>query len=406
MPHSGAMRALFPPRIRQWLGPLAIAALLAIVLAAAVAASGLLSFAATTPDSQLATRVVHGIFKRSVAAHAGGMAAPADLADPSRVMAGAGMFALSCARCHGSPGLGQNPVALSMSPRPQYLPAVVGQFSDDELFWIVRHGVKLSAMPAWPAAKRSDEIWSVVAFLRQLPRMPEARYRQLAYGDPFLPPPGTPLSFGLPPHATAYNLRNRDEWPADEHRYTAPASGLDDIAYAGDPRPACARCHGADGAGRAGSRYPNLAIQDPRYLRDSLRAFAAGRRSSGPMQIVASQLSPAQIDALALYYGGRAAPAPLPTPDGSLGARIASQGIDARGVGACAGCHGVEGSSPEQMPRLAGQNRRYLIDQMHLFAGEGRGRSGATNPMRAEVHRLTEAEIIAVSDYYAARPAS
>ncbi|MFS0737400.1 c-type cytochrome [Sphingomonas sp. 1P06PA] len=400
------MRHIFPSRLRQWVGPLIVAILAAAILAIAVAASGLLGFAATTPDSPIVTRLVHGVFKRSVAAHAGGTPRPADLDDPSRLMAGAGMFALSCARCHGSPGIGQNPVALSMSPRPQYLPAVVGQFSDDELFWIVRHGVKLSAMPAWPAAKRSDEIWSVVAFLRQLPRMPEARYRQLAYGDPFLPPTSKPLGFGPILRATPYNLRNRDEWPADEHRYTAPASGLDDLAYADDPRPACARCHGADGTGRAGSRYPNLAIQDPRYLRDSLRAFAAGRRSSGPMQIVASQLSPAQIDALAVHYGGKAAPAPLPTVDGSLGARIASQGIDARGVGACAGCHGVEGSSPEQMPRLAGQNRRYLIDQMHLFAGEGRGRSGATNPMRAEVHRLTEAEIIAVSDYYAARPPS
>ena len=51
----------------------------------------------------------------------------------------------------------------------QALPSVVGQFTDSELFEIVDHGVKYSAMPSWPTQARDDEVWSMVAFLRQLP---------------------------------------------------------------------------------------------------------------------------------------------------------------------------------------------------------------------------------------------
>ena len=77
-----------------------------------------------------------------------------DLADPGLIRLGAGHYANTCASCHGGPGLGQSPLALTMRPSPQHLPAVVGQFTDAELFWIVREGVRFSPMPAWPAERK------------------------------------------------------------------------------------------------------------------------------------------------------------------------------------------------------------------------------------------------------------
>ena len=71
-----------------------------------------------------------------------------------------------------------------MTPPPPFLPEKVPQWQPHELFWIVRHGVKFTGMPAWPALGRTDEVWAMVAFLRRLPEMEPEAYRALATGDP------------------------------------------------------------------------------------------------------------------------------------------------------------------------------------------------------------------------------
>ena len=394
---------LFPRRFRQWLGPVLVMAIAGVLLAIMLIVSGILQFPASSPDPQGIARLVHFTFGRSVSHHADDIAPPADLAAGWRVMAGAGHYARVCSSCHGAPGLGQNPIVLSMRPRPQYLPNVVQQYSAPQLFWILKHGVKFSGMPAWPAVRRDDEIWSVVAFLRVMAKTGPNAYRRLAYGDAPPSPIDPARLFGAPTGHHGYALRNASEPPIDEFAYVAPGMGLQDSALIGDPLPNCAGCHGLDGAGRAGGAYPNLAIQDPRYLKAALGAFASGQRFSGIMQTVATQLSPTQIDALARYYARqprrRSNDAVQQPGLVTAGARIVKMGA-ANGVGACGGCHGVEGASPQAIPRLAGQNPIYFAEQMKLFRGQGRGHTGGYNPMNAASHNLTDAQIAAVTAFY------
>ena len=134
-------------------------------------AVGGVDVSADTPDGWLSRHLLHFVFKRSIALRAHDVVVPDDLAAASRVDLGAQHYDMVCANCHGRPGYGQSVVALSMSPRPQYLPKVVGQFSDAELHQIVEHGVKYSAMPSWATGGRPDEVWSMVAFLRELPKL-------------------------------------------------------------------------------------------------------------------------------------------------------------------------------------------------------------------------------------------
>ena len=173
----------------------------------------------------------------------------------------------------------------------------------------------------------------------------------------------------------------------------------------GEPTATCARCHGSDGGG--GGVFPNLAIQDRTYLRDALYGFARGTRRSAYMQLIAAQFSPQQIDALATYYSSqakrRADATPAPAP--ALGQQLALTGRAAARDRPCAGCHGVTKAAGNNMPRLEGQSRWYLANQMQLFAGAGRGSAApGTNPMTAIAKKLTPAEIDAVAAYYAAQP--
>jgi mono/diheme cytochrome c family protein len=49
--------------------------------------------------------------------------------------------------------------------------------SPAEQFWIIKHGVKLTAMPAWGKTHDDELIWDMVAFIRQLPSMSPQQYR-------------------------------------------------------------------------------------------------------------------------------------------------------------------------------------------------------------------------------------
>ncbi|UVO50814.1 c-type cytochrome [Sphingomonas sp. SUN019] len=400
--------SLFPRRPAQWLGPLAVAAILALAIAALVAVSGVFSFAATTADPAGFAALVHGAFLRSTDHHADQMPAPpATLASPSMIVKGAGYYGTACAHCHGAPGFGQTPIVLAMRPRPQYLPAVAGQFSDRELFRIIKHGVNMSAMPAFPSQHRDDEVWSLVAFVRTLPRMTPAAYRKLAYGDADTLPPVI-----LPPddHSGSgrrYLANGRDELAPANYRRTAPAIGLDDLALRSDVTGYCSRCHTGNGRARTGGLVPDITMLDRRYFRRALLEFASGKRHSGFMFPVAAQLSSARIDALADYYTAQARRAPTPSRASpsqlALAERIARAGLDNRRTDACSNCHGVPDASPAGYPHIAGQHAGYLAARMRQFRTEA---ASADDPMATVAHRLDDRAIDAVAAYYAAQPAA
>jgi cytochrome c553 len=372
------------------------------VLAALFILIGGLNISADQPDGWLTRTFLHTVFKRTTAAHAHGVTPPADLADPSRVRLAAQHFDMVCANCHGRPGFGQSVTALSMSPRPQYLPQVVDQFSDSELYEVVDHGVKFSAMPSWPTQLREDEVWSMVAFLRRLPKLDAKAYRDLT-----APPQTVEASAATPGPAGALQPADpaRNTPPRIEYLYAAPAAGFEDGAVHDHAIAVCARCHGLDGTGGAtGGEAPNLTIQDPSYLTAALESYIRGDRRSGFMRTIAAELTEPQIKALSSYYAGLPVTASAPgSADSALvheGALIAAEGVPLRAVPPCATCHESAGAKISDAPHIAGQSETYLRRQLGAMARGGRGSSRPWNPMPAVAHDLTDKEVAALAAYY------
>ncbi len=382
------------------------AGLAAAVIGGLVLYSGVVNIGARAPHTALTTAVLHTAFERSVANHASRLTAPDDLDAPGRIALGAQTYDQVCANCHGTPGMGQNPIALSMRPSPQYLPAVIGQFTDPELAWIVENGVRFSAMPAWPAEGRTDETWSMVAFLRQLPDMTAAAYQDMTQ---------TKLDVAAMPLGTDFATTDTDmprrSSPADEYAWQVPAAGFGGISHSDIPVARCATCHGSDGRGLVtGGEAPNLTIQSPEYLHASLQAYATGQRHSGFMQPQAATLTDDQMSALADYF------TQTPRASGVTGAAsdellaqgrdIALNGIPERNVPACLSCHERGADNPDNglyFPTLYGQSETYLKRQLAAFATGNRGETGIYNPMHAEAHGLTPQDMEAVSAYLAAQ---
>ena len=279
----------------------------------------------------------------------------------------AGHFARGCAICHGAPGEPRSPATLKMLPLPPDLASVAGEWEDAELFRIVKHGVRFTGMPAWPTQNRDDEVWAMVAFLRALPDMDAATYRELAYG-----PAGTAVL-----HASTF-----------------------DNALA-----ECSRCHGADAKG-GGPTTPVLAGQSAAYLEASLAAFAEGHRSSGIMTIPSRAVDPSLIGPLATHLSEMPWSRPEEqdaSPDSlQRGEAIARDGIRTKGVPACLGCHGGETRNPSY-PRIAGQKRQYLAGQLHLFRAGMRGGGPFSHLMTNAARGLSDADIDDLAAFFSAQ---
>jgi len=368
----------------SWKRALAGIALLAALAGAgafAVVSLGLVSISAGAGHWKATGWLLHYAMRRAVSTQSMGIKVP-PLDDPALVLKGAGHYETGCAACHGAPGRKRSLIVQQMTPEPPFLPPRIRHWQPQELFWIVRHGVKYTAMPAWPAQGRDDEVWALVAFIQALPGMSPERYRQLALGEraESAANPVTPDSLRVLQNPLGPVLAN------------------------------CNRCHAEDGGGRGEGAFPRLAGQSEAYLLGSLQAYASGERHSGIMQPVAAGLDAEVLEALARHYAQlppvNRTDAPVPEPDVlSRGQSLAAHGVPERGVPSCVHCHGPkQGPRNPMYPELAGQYARYLEQQLELFTAGKRGGSEYAGIMHGAAQRLTPEQMQALAAYYASLP--
>jgi hypothetical protein len=103
---------------------------------------------------------------------------PPGLDDPARVLIGVDHYAAHCAVCHGAPGVPKGDIGLGLHPPPPDLAQATSLCSPAELFWVLKHRIKMTGMPAW-GDQSDEELWATVAFLEKLPGMSEQDYAKL-----------------------------------------------------------------------------------------------------------------------------------------------------------------------------------------------------------------------------------
>lgn len=169
----------------------------------------------------------------------------------------------------------------------------------------------------------------------------------------------------------------------------------------------CAACHGADGNSVAPAN-PKLAGQFPEYLQKQLRDFKPQKgkkpaRESAVMNGMVANLSDTDVQVLASYFGAQALkPAAAANKDlASQGQKLWRGGDAAKGVPACAGCHGPAGAGiPAEFPRLGGQYAEYVAAQLQAFRSGTRS-NDPNGMMRGVAAHLTDPQIKALAEYVA-----
>lgn len=157
---------------------LALSALagLGAVAAAGFVWSGVYNVAADDPHTRPVYALTEALRKRSIKARASKLQVPA-LNDPARIAQGAGNYEAMCTGCHLKPGTAGTELSRGLYPAP---PDLTRQTVDAaEAFWVIKHGIKASGMPAWGKSMEDEYIWNMAAFLQALPKLDAAQYKAL-----------------------------------------------------------------------------------------------------------------------------------------------------------------------------------------------------------------------------------
>ncbi len=157
-------------------------AVIGLVAGTGFVCSGVYDVGADEPHWPVTSWLMTTLRDRSIGASSRGIAPPPDLDSTERVRRGAGNYEAMCAGCHLAPGTEDSEVRQGLYPQPPNLAAAGPQDTDRAArrFWIIKHGIKMSGMPAWSRAGVDDEtIWDMVALLRRLPALKAEEYGAL-----------------------------------------------------------------------------------------------------------------------------------------------------------------------------------------------------------------------------------
>ena len=241
---------------------LATLAALALAGAALVVGGGLYDVAATKQHWQPIYSLLERAMHQSVRLRARNIEPPPDMAldDPRLLVRGAACFRDKCVQCHGAPGVAQQDFGQSMQPLPGPLVDATQRWRPRELYWLTRHGIRMSGMPAWQFHMADEDIWAVVGFLQKLPTLTPQQYAQATTANAASAAPACTR----PPSSTAAAMR-----PPDRVR---GATALTQYA--------CSACHTIPGI--AGS-HPQVG---PPLAGMARRTLIAGKLANTPENMV------------------------------------------------------------------------------------------------------------------------
>lgn len=273
-------------------------------------------------------------------------------ASPDAVLKAGETVAKSCAECHGSKGISNDPdIPHLAGQHAEFIVSSLKAYKDN-----TRAGVATQAMLNAVAPLSAEDIANVASY----------------YG-------------GLTP----FTRRPVADGASDAAR---EAAQWDPLTAGRAAAEACAGCHGEDGNSEIPG-MPSLAGQPRNYLLAAIRAYKDGSRAHDEMQIFTAELSQAELETLARYYA-----ALYPKRSDAEGPGDAFAGRTAST--ACAGCHGEDGNTHDAAtPRLAGLDPVYLADAVRAYAAGTRNHA----VMQDLVTALDSTDIENLSAFYAAK---
>ena len=211
-----------------------------LIVAAAIVVLGVIGFAYSgfydVSASASHNGIVHWLLSitsdASIERHAGAVEVP-DLDDEARVLAGVNDFNSMCIGCHGAPGIDPEAMGQGLNPPAPDLAESAADMTPAELFWVTKHGIRMTGMPAWGVTHDDSSIWPVVALLTKLPGLDESGYQGLlasaeGHGHHTDDSSGSEHSHEVSNESSADATHEHDE--SDDHSETAQSETMPEVA--------------------------------------------------------------------------------------------------------------------------------------------------------------------------------
>lgn len=182
---------------------------------------------------------------------------------------------------------------------------------------------------------------------------------------------------------------------------TAIAKG--DATAGKDKSGVCVACHNVDGNSTAPA-WPKIAGQHESYLIKQIQEIRKGDKGKRPnpaMYPFVEKLTDQDIEDLAAYYTAqKQIPGEAQKSLVEAGSKIYHGGIISKGIPACAGCHGPNGTGNKlaNFPNVGGQHAEYAEIQLKAFRS-GQRANDTNEIMRTISAKMTDEEMKAVSSY-------
>jgi mono/diheme cytochrome c family protein len=156
--------------------------LLSAAVGLIVVETGAYDVAATRAHAPLTRWALDTTMRNSVERQAADLRPP-ERFTPEMIAAGAGEYQAMCAQCHGGPGIEREEWAQDMRPLPPRLTEAADDWRPRELFWIAKHGIRMTGMPAFGPTHDDATLWNIAGFVDRLPGMTAAQYAAFATDD-------------------------------------------------------------------------------------------------------------------------------------------------------------------------------------------------------------------------------
>ena len=160
-----------------------IAAILFILIVACaggliVIYTGVYDVSTNNHDNALVNWVMDTAMEHSVKKHAQDVSAPSFLSDTATVNAGFREYR-GCVGCHGAPGIAPGPIAKGLFPEAPDLAKTADEWTAEEVFWIIKNGLKFTSMPAWGPTRDDQRLWALTSFVKKLPKISPEEYKSM-----------------------------------------------------------------------------------------------------------------------------------------------------------------------------------------------------------------------------------
>lgn len=141
---------------------------------------GYYDVSATKPHSEIVNMTLDRITGSSIRRNARSVETPYDVNDENMYVKGFREYEGMCVGCHGAPGVSPSPTGRGLFPKPPRFPEEeLHEYALEDIFWVVKNGIKMTGMPAYGPTHEDETIWAIAIFLDRSRNLSEAEYKEL-----------------------------------------------------------------------------------------------------------------------------------------------------------------------------------------------------------------------------------